>query len=140
MTAGLPSRLKALRRALSLSQEEFAKLYGIPLPSLVGYEVGSRKPGAGALAAIARTGVNLTWLLTGEGEMWPAKPQETAPSAALGRYGRRLEKIAALLEQLPEERAEALIADYLARAQDTAEALALRQELAALRDALKRSA
>lgn len=99
-------------------------------------------PGGEALAAIARTGVNMTWLLTGEGEMWPAKPQETSPSAAspaLGRYARRLEAIARLLDALPEDRADAILAELLSRAQDTADAIALRQEIAALRESLRKA-
>lgn len=132
--------MKAWREALGLTQAQMSARTGISIGVLKNYEQGGAIPGGKALAAIARTGVNMTWLLTGEGEMWPAKPQETAPPAALGRYARRLEKIAALLDQLPEEDAEAILAEVFARARNQAEALALRQELAALRAALKRSA
>lgn len=112
---------------------------GIPLGVLKKYEQAISVPGDEALAAIARTGVNMTWLLTGEGNMWPAKPQESAGSdapALNGRYACRLEAIARLLGAIPEDRAEAILAELLARAQDTADAIALRQELAALRAAL----
>jgi hypothetical protein len=41
----------------------------IPLPTWKKYEGSNREPGAEALAAMARTGVNLHWLLTGQGAM-----------------------------------------------------------------------
>lgn len=136
------ARLRAWREALGLTQAQMSARTGIPLGVLKKYEQAVSVPGGEALAAIARTGVNMTWLLTGEGEMWPAKPQETAtaaPAPELGRYARRLERIARLLDDLPEDRAEALLADTLARAQDTADAIALRAELSALRDALRKA-
>ncbi|QXP89476.1 LexA family protein [Methylococcus capsulatus] len=64
-------RIKAWRNALGLTQGEFAKRAGISKATLVGYEVGQRKPGTDALAALAGTGMNMTWLLTGKGEMLP---------------------------------------------------------------------
>lgn len=70
----LPARLRAWRRALGLTKEQFAGRAGISQATLIGCEVGQRKPGADDLAAIARTGVNMTWLLTGEGETRPAPP------------------------------------------------------------------
>jgi transcriptional regulator with XRE-family HTH domain len=64
-------RLKQWRNFLGLTQQQFCERTGIPLRTLRGYEGGTRHPGEDALAAIARTGVNMTWLLTGEGEMLP---------------------------------------------------------------------
>jgi len=63
-------RIKAWRHALGLTQEEFARRSGIPKRTIVGYENAERDPGSAALAAIAKTGVNMTWLLTGEGQMF----------------------------------------------------------------------
>ena len=65
----IAERIRAWRHALGLTQDEFAKRAGIPKRTLVGYENSEREPGAAALSAIAKTGCNMTWLLTGEGEM-----------------------------------------------------------------------
>lgn len=37
------------------------------------WEAGNRTPGAEWLAALARKGVSVHWLLTGEGEMWHSR-------------------------------------------------------------------
>ena len=62
-------RIRAWRHAMGLTQERFAAHAGVPRRTLIGYENAEREPGTSSLAAIARTGVNMTWLLTGEGEM-----------------------------------------------------------------------
>ena len=62
-------RLKKARAALRLTQREPADTAGMPLPSHKDYEWGKRTPGGDALAAYARAGINVQWLLTGEGEM-----------------------------------------------------------------------
>lgn len=62
-------RIKAWRLSFGLTQEQFAALASMPKRTLVGYENNEREPGAASLAALARTGVNLNWLLTGAGEM-----------------------------------------------------------------------
>ena len=54
----IQERIKEWRHAMRLTQEQFASRAGIPKRTLVGYENGEREPGAAALAAIARTGVN----------------------------------------------------------------------------------
>ena len=49
--------VRAIRRALHMSQQEFAATYRIPLPTLKGWEQGRRHPDAPAsayLLAIAR--------------------------------------------------------------------------------------
>ena len=77
--AGTKERIKLWRQHLGMTQEQFCKLTGVPLRTLRGYEGGTRRPGEEALAAIARTGVNMTWLLTGEGEMRQAQSQQVPP-------------------------------------------------------------
>ncbi len=49
--------VRAIRRALHMSQQEFAETYRIPLPTLKGWEQGRRHPDAPAsayLVAIAK--------------------------------------------------------------------------------------
>lgn len=43
--------------------------FHIPLPSWKSYERGPSEPGAGALRSMAEEGVNIHWLLTGQGNM-----------------------------------------------------------------------
>ncbi|HTH39786.1 MAG TPA: helix-turn-helix transcriptional regulator [Rhodocyclaceae bacterium] len=64
------ARIKALRQAMDKTQAEIAAATGIPLPTWKKYETGDREPGAASLVAMATTGVDLHWLLTGEGDLW----------------------------------------------------------------------
>lgn len=127
----ISDRIKAWRHALGLTQEEFARRSGMSKATLVGYEVGQRKPGADALAAIAKTGVNMTWLLTGEGEMRAQTRAESTFSAI--PHGRRWEKIIALVEGIEDDTKRAAVLDELfSHAQKEAELEALRKAVAAL--------
>lgn len=67
MTIG--ERLCFLRSKFDLSQEGTAAKYSIPLGSWKKYEIGPSEPGSGALRKLAEGGVNVNWLLTGEGAM-----------------------------------------------------------------------
>lgn len=72
-------RLQLLIREFG-SRYALAKSSGIPASTLQGYEAGS-KPGMDALLTLARVGnVDLTWLLTGNGEM---RPPGLQPGAVL---------------------------------------------------------
>jgi len=141
-------RIKTWRHALGLTQDEFARRAGMSKATLVGYEVGQRKPGADALAAIAKTGVNMTWLLTGEGEMLPAKSEKTTgnqqDSASLdalaGRHARRWAKLIELVESAPSpEEAEAILDELFARAREKTELAELRQAVRELTAKQKRA-
>lgn len=134
--SALAERIKAWRHALGLTQDEFARRAGIPKRTLVGYENAEREPGSAALAAIARTGVDMRWLLTGEGEMLP----KTAPDKAFDEvpYARRLEKIGLLLAGMTEQEAAVLLDEFFARAQSAAEAAELRRALNDLRSEVER--
>jgi transcriptional regulator with XRE-family HTH domain len=122
-------RIKAWRHALGLTQDEFAKLAGMSKATLVGYEVGQRKPGADALAAIAKTGVNMTWLLTGEGKMLPKEAPGTEFKGA-ERHARRWQKIIELVESIEdEEERSALLEELFARAKTAAELAKLRRQI-----------
>ena len=51
------------------SQAEFSKLVGLHKNTLGTYERGEREIGAEALASLVEHGVNVNWLLSGEGPM-----------------------------------------------------------------------
>lgn len=61
----MPSRLRELREARSLSQEGFAALCGASKNTQNNYETGKRKPTYDYLEALAAAGVDVIYLLTG---------------------------------------------------------------------------
>ena len=60
-------RLVEAREALNLTQEGFSTQSGIPLSTLKKYEGNHRAPGADALEAYAKAGIDVVWVLTGIG-------------------------------------------------------------------------
>lgn len=148
-------RLKEWRRLLGLTQQQFCDATGIPLRTLCGYEGGTRRPGEEALAAIAETGCNINWLLTGKGEMRDVDREkalqagafrviegEARPLAAAeleASTARRLAAIAHLVAGLesPQEQAT-LLDDLLSRAQNAAEMHELKRAVAELRAAAQK--
>ncbi len=150
-------RLKEWRRLLGLTQQQFCDATGIPLRTLCGYEGGTRRPGEEALAAIAETGCNINWLLTGKGEMRDVDREKALQDGAFrvidgearpltaedmaASLPRRLSALATLIDSLesPQEQA-ALLDDLLSRAQNAAEMHALKQAVAELRAAQKKTA
>lgn len=142
----IADRIRQVRRALGLTQEALARRAGIPKRTLVGYENSEREPGAAALAAIAKTGVNMTWLLTGEGDMFArSSPRESAEDARpsgtqlLPRShprAKRWDHLIRLVEQLEdEERRDAVLSELFARAQDVAQIDELQRAVRELRAA-----
>lgn len=64
-------RIKELRKALGLTQQEFADRVGIKRNSYANYETGRNTPLDAIVISICREfSVNETWLRTGEGEMF----------------------------------------------------------------------
>lgn len=58
-------RLKAERKRLGLSQEQFAIHGGVKRDAQINYENGSRKPDSGYLEAISALGVDVLYVITG---------------------------------------------------------------------------
>lgn len=64
-------RLKALRKALGLTQQEFSDRIGIKRNTVATYESGRNDPIDAVIELICREfNVNETWLRTGEGDMF----------------------------------------------------------------------
>jgi len=71
MTTKQKARLKQVRKILNLTQEELADALGTTITSIRRYEYdNSQIPKKIAFALKGLFGVNPTWLLTGEGEMF----------------------------------------------------------------------
>lgn len=117
----LGGRIKKWRGHLNLSQSEFAKTSGIPLPTLKGYELGHRTPGSEALTLISNTGANVDWLLTGNGNMaqLPDSPSTKMPDD-LADFQDSMKRIFDLLLRIDEGKRETAINEMLARVQDAA--------------------
>lgn len=64
---GVGKRLQSIRGGLS--QVAFASRHGVHKNTLGHYERGERAPDGAFLSELARTGVNVNWLLTGAGSM-----------------------------------------------------------------------
>lgn len=73
----MEARLKAVRKATGLTQQEFADRLGIKRGAVANYEIGRNDPIDAVISLICREfGVNETWLRTSEGEMFaPIDPE-----------------------------------------------------------------
>ncbi len=75
------SRFKEIRLSLSLNQREFAEKLGITQGNLSKIEGDKQEPSFQILDKIFVLGINLHWLLTGEGSMFFEKiPVESEPN------------------------------------------------------------
>ena len=64
-------RIKKLRKALDLTQQEFADRIGVKRNTIATYEIGRNTPLDAVINLICKTfNVSETWLRTGEGEMF----------------------------------------------------------------------
>lgn len=73
----MDDRIKELRKALNLTQQEFADMLGTSRNNIAGYETGRRLPSDAVISLICKTfDVSWTWLRTGEGEMFEPDPEE----------------------------------------------------------------
>jgi transcriptional regulator with XRE-family HTH domain len=76
-------RLKKLRKALELTQQEFADRIGISRGNIGAYEVGKNNPSDAVISLICKEfKVNEEWLRTGTGEMFRAGPNSILEALA----------------------------------------------------------
>lgn len=69
MVHTIGSRLRAWRKSLGLKQDEAPSRFGVPPSSYQKYELNLSAPGAEALARFVAAGLNVNWLLAGDGPM-----------------------------------------------------------------------
>lgn len=85
-------RIKLLRKALGLTQEEFGKKIGIKRNTIATYEIGRNVPIDAVIFSICRTfNVNEVWLRTGlggEDNMFVELSDDDRYSISLGKLGR----------------------------------------------------
>lgn len=76
-------RIKKLRKALNLTQQEFADRIGIKRGAIANYEIGRNEPADSVCSLICREfGVNEEWLRTGNGEMFVPEPSDVLDALA----------------------------------------------------------
>lgn len=79
-------RIKKLRKALGLTQQEFADRLNIGRGTLANYEVGRNEPIDAVVTLICREfNVSEEWLRTGEGEMFVQRTKGDELTAAVER-------------------------------------------------------
>ena len=67
----MPERIRDLRKAIGLTQQDFADRLGVKRNTVALYETGKSGISDGIIKSICREfGVNEEWLRTGEGEMF----------------------------------------------------------------------
>lgn len=75
-------RIKELRKAVGLTQQEFADRLNINRGAIANYEIGRNEPISAIISLICKEfNVNENWLRTGEGEMFIQLPEEDEVAA-----------------------------------------------------------
>lgn len=78
-------RIKRLRKALNLTQQEFSDKINVGRGTLANYEVGRNEPIDAVISLICQKfNVSETWLRTGEGEMFIPQTRNDEISAFMG--------------------------------------------------------
>jgi len=91
-------RLRELRKSKGLTQQDFAKSLRISPLTVVRYELGQMAMGMETLTSLAQDyGVNLSWLLTGTGQMF-------AECASVEKPESDLREIIEFLREHPEQK------------------------------------
>ena len=100
------ARLEQIRSNLGLTQAEMGARIGLPLRTYTRYASGERSPSAEALQALVQIGINLNWLMSGEGQMRPGgaeapPPAPTSAAVALDPelYGRVTEAVSMVYKE-----------------------------------------
>ena len=112
-------RMRQWRKNLALTQMALAERLNIDIGVLRKYENGINVPGGRVLASLGEAGVNLNWLLTGDGQMDSTQTLQTdIPWNDNPDLARRLTAIASLLDGIDEERRSAVLDEIFSRVQE----------------------
>lgn len=110
----MDERMKELRKALGLTQQEFSERIGVKRNTVAQYEMGRNPPNETVITLICREfGVSEEWLRTGEGEMFKPKSRneelfEFAAKVAEGDPGSIQSQLLAVMARLTDEQWEVL--------------------------------
>ena len=117
MTVG--QRVKKIRQALDLTQQEFADKLGVSRGNIGAYETGKSNIGPAAFSLMCKTfNVSETWLRTGEGEMFAPEPLDELDALleaySLPRFLRGLFQRYAKLPEEAQREVERMILEWAA--------------------------
>ena len=110
----LKDRIKKLRKALDLTQQEFGEQIGSTQNAIGNYETGHRNPSSSVINNICKTfNVSEVWLRTGKGEIFVELPRNEALAAQIqaflqGGTDSFRERLVSLLLRLTPEQWDAL--------------------------------
>ena len=117
----IADRLKLWRKSvMEMTQEQFAEATGVHLSAIRKYEKRHSVPSSESLLSIARTGVDLHWLLTGKGDMRAptSSDDDEAKTEADAEMVSRLKAIEGLLNGLQGEKRSAVLEEIFSRVQE----------------------
>ena len=117
----IADRLRLWRKdVLEMTQVRFAKATGVHLSAIRKYEGRHSVPSGETLLAIASTGVDLHWLLTGKGDMRaPSNNGDSdAKTEADAELVRRLMAIEGLLSGIQDDKRSAVLEEIFSRVQE----------------------
>jgi len=132
-----------VRKALDLTQQEFADQIGSKRNTIATYEMGRTDPSAAVVSLVCtKFNVNESWLRTGEGEMFMPLPKNEALAAQIqsflqGGTDSFRERLVSLLLRLSPEQWDALEGYLLELVAPRAPALDIDAEVAAYRAELE---
>lgn len=97
----ISERLRQVCEAKNWKFTDLAEQTGIAYRTMQGYIGGEREPNAEGMLGISRAGVNLNWLVSGEGDMFQTETQKNEMSE-------QEEKLIANYRSMPENLKNAL--------------------------------
>ena len=115
-------RLRVWRKdVLKMSQVRFAEVTGVHLSAIRKYEGRHSLPSGESLLAIAGTGVDLHWLVTGEGDMRaPANASDGTPKTeADAKLAHCLMAIEGLLSDIQDDKRSAVLEEIFSIVKET---------------------
>ena len=117
----IADRLKLWRKGvMEMTQEQFAEATGVHLSAIRKYENRHSVPSSESLLAIASTGVDLHWLLTGKGDMRAptSSDDDRVKTEADAEMVRLLKSIEGLLNGLENEKRSAVLSEIFSRVKE----------------------
>lgn len=117
-------RLKAWRKHLGLTGEQFGHLVGLHVGMIRKYESNKAVPGGETLITLSKTGLNIQWLLLGFGDMCD-EPEGAKRETSLIR----------MLDELDPVKKEALLNEFFSRIQDAKQLEELKDMIEGMRAA-----
>jgi len=93
------ARLKKIRKFLGLSQKDFANMLNIGLRTYQTYESGDRDPLYSVITKLSEIGIDINWLISGEGSMLNKHLPDGITVKDIEEYQRISEKIDAQIKE-----------------------------------------